>query len=491
MLPNVEGHLVLRQDTSAYDLVAARGDTLANGRIFVEFVVHCQKGTTCAHMEVVPPTDDETVKTRNESVHGLLTTRTSRFIPWLGHTGFLTCYEDKLVQAEVRDDTSTPWFFDVGLGQFEVDSFGIDGSGTYVYFPQGRAGVGEIAYDDDGNPTTTDVYEFNIVSAKLHNGVFSDPFILAHVNHSMESIAYIYANDKSMAFLSASITDFSTSTADLYLTRVPSVVCPTLLGAEPVIPLVAAGDDAELMLTIRNDGNIYLSGVTVRFLDGGGDLIDSCYLSFGQDTLQGSIWNPPEELSEDEQVLIAPMLSTQEADGLSLQALEPQDLLNVGADYELAPGRKAVYKVVLPIPRNWRGEKFISIELADPDYVRSEGLLMDENPVILEGVSFAKEGNLQLTVSGDADVDHNINQDAPVSVRKKGGEPTPEPEPEPGPGPKPEPTPTPKPEPKPETTPATGDASELGAAALLAAAGAGMVAYSTRRTALEQEGSDE
>ena len=485
VLPNVEGHLRLTQDSSAYDMQAALGDITPSGEAFVGFVVRGERGTASAHLYVVPPQGDEPPRTRGEATHGLLLSQVNRLTPWLGHSGFLTSKDGKLVHAWIRDDTTVLHFEDVGPEGLEVNSFGIDPTGTFVYFPQNRAGVGALDYDEEGEVAQTELNDNRIVAAKLHRGVFSDPFILVHCRHSIEHVAYLYSNDAAIALITTSITDFATSVATIYITSVPAVACATVLGAVPSMPLVAAGDDLDFSLTIRNDGNLYLTGATVLFLDEAGDQVHSSYLRFGQDTLQESMWNPSREYSQESPLAIAPASAARSGEADSEQAIGTQSeagLLNVGVDYELGPGRKAVYKTALPVPADWDGERTVSIELVEPTYEGSAAIAADAAPLRLDGVAFTETNSHLLNVTKTTGSDGGTTQDAPVTVRRKNSDGTVDEETESTTAPAAGSNAS-----KGSAAPATGDSPFGLVAAAVGAAGLGLAAYSARRLQNEKQ----
>ncbi|MBQ9067823.1 MAG: hypothetical protein IJ131_02020, partial [Eggerthellaceae bacterium] len=318
--------------------------------------------------------------------------------------------------------------------------------------------------------------------------------------------------------------------ASLWYTEIPVCVCPTMLSSTLPMPLVTAGESAEFIMTIRNDGNVHITGANVALIGDDGQEVSTARLEFSKDTLQASVYNPPAETASGKVMTIGPRY----AGGYSLGDPRPADaeealqeevlppltllsaekayadeaggLLNVAAGYELAPGKTAVYSAKLPVPADWSGSHQVSLKIKDVDYVGTadhEGpfLLGDAAPRLMVS-NFAEEA-AEMQVRNEIGANHDVNQDAPVTVRRKdsdggggsgptdGGDPADNGSPRPS-----DSNPTP---PKAsgsqqssaasssaKRTAATGDDLHFGPLGIaLGAAAAGLAAYSARRQALE------
>ncbi|MBR2789827.1 MAG: hypothetical protein IKD70_04320, partial [Eggerthellaceae bacterium] len=404
----------------------------------------------------------------------------ARLTPWPGYEGFLSSYDNKLVHVMPGTGGEAFSIEDTGIGDFDVNSFGVDPTGTFIYFGQNRSGVVGREYDDEGNSTPIVADENRLMALKIYNGKFTDPYVLCNVAHPMENIVCLSPETGAMLFLSAAITDFSSSKASMWLTAVPCTAVFTILGAAAVPPVVAAGDVANILVTLRNDGNVHLTGAQMTIRDEDGQLLASEWLPFSTETLQASMWNPPQELVEGEVVMLEPNLTNVRT--------RRAGLLNAGVNGELAPGKTGVYAAHFTLPEDWSDDHFVTVTLGDPEWVAAPSLPGDENPVTLD--ASLQSGRLGLaSAPPEANVDYETTQDAPVTVRKAddpggdtpGGDTPGGDTPggnTPGGG---------------GTVPAVGDAAgpALGAAAAIAALGAGFAAYSARRAANEAERIDD
>ena len=378
-----------------------------------------------------------------------------------------------------------------------------------MYFASNRNGQGASEFDEEGNPKGVSYKDNRIMASKLHGNTFCEPYVFCHVNHPIESMTAVKEDLCAMAFFCTEITDFANSQASIWYTSVPSVVCPTITDVELLTPLVSAGDYAHFLLTIRNDGNMHITGATAMLLDEQGNEVSSGRIEFTDQTRQVSVWNPPEGMEVGDQVnlAMAPLTKTALRTGSALtRVATPRGDAASGAaaaadastpvvaaplssegeelgrllsgdeagfalsDYELSPGKKAVYAVALQVPADWSGERTVTVGLRDTRYVGVANVSGDNDPLLMNGMNTVKDGSL-LSVAASVGADHDVNQDAPVSVEEKDAA-----------------GPTPA-APRGSAAAKTADPLSLGGAAALAigAASAGLLAYSARRQANESD----
>ena len=530
---NFEPSAVL-EDPTAFDLVMNRGARHEDGSYDMYFVPRGEDGTMAVTAKLSMP-DGGNPPTYSEVSYRGLHDLAAHLTPWPENDGFLTSYEDKLQHVTLGTGSTVFNFEETGVEQFGVNSFGIDPTGTFVYYTENRSGgIGREYSEDGGSSELIEADENRLMACKIYSGTFTDPYVLANVEHPMENIVCLAPMNGAMTFLSAAITDFSASEASLWLTAVPCVACFTLLAAAAVPPVVAAGDSAHILLTIRNDGNVHLTGAQVTVRDDNGTVMDDVFLPFNTATLQTSAWNPPEGLEEGEAVIVEPTYAsmkrrggdtvedirpgmshatpafpsatttqavmrfdgnakTRTAEGVPGAPMHKARLLGADPNGELPPGKTGVYAVEVEIPADWEDDHYLTVTIGDPEWVAASTLPGDEEPIELTSVSDA--GLLELgSVPPEAGVDDEMTQDAPVTVRKADDEPGGD---EPG-GDEPGGDDPPSgggeggggggggSDPH---VPPVGDTAGpiLGATAALAALSAGFAAYSARRTANERE----
>ena len=448
-LPKFEAMMGPLADNSGYDLCTTRGDDVSDTRDFyLNFAVRGEEKTTCAYAIAEVPIDDGPMRVR-DATQMSVEEHDGMLVPWSGnnknYTGYLTSYDGKLAHAVFNREVGRLEFTQLADFDFNVKSFCIDSTGEFIYWSVGRNGVGEVNYDAQGNADPVQIKDNRIMATKLYKGVFCDPYILSNMSHPVDQMCNFAHGVSTMSLLTTTIDDFANSLASLWYTEIPVCVCPTLLASTLVTPLVSAGESAEFLVTIRNDGNVHITGATVALIGDDGQEVSTARLEFSKENLQASVYNPPAETATGKMMTIGPRYAggytlgkprPAETDAASQEenpqvftlgpekayADEIDGLLNVGAAYELAPGKTAVYSAMLPVPADWSGSHLVSLKIKDVGYVGTanieEYFMSSSAESGLLVSSFAKEPS-SLQVSNELGADHDVNQDAPVSVRRK------------------------------------------------------------------------
>ena len=254
-----------------------------------------------------------------------------------------------LQKATWNTETAVPGmatlsFEPVGPESFNFSTFGINSRGTFIFWPQGRDGDDGRVYNEDGSfEQNEDQAVYQIMACRIRNGKFGDPFVAADVTHDMASMHVVEARGEScpLEVLSTELLDPNDDevyyASNLWYTSVPNLNCATVLGCECPIPLAAPGGTLRFNLTIRNDGNTYLSGCSAAMWVHGDDgmmrPVNTTEVSFGEKTLLESRYN---------------------------SRLEDGSLKDVEPDFSLAPGKCSVFAADVAIPSDWEGDKYVS-----------------------------------------------------------------------------------------------------------------------------------
>jgi len=337
----------IRKDQhSGYNIITLRGSKKA---------YHFRLLTTTFVLE-----NDKNLRTRilkaalwHTSTHdGFLDDEDSRdvmkFIDWPGHDStFLASVDGKLQSVKMtvgKDGGILPVYTEVGPADFSIISFGVDPTGTMLYYPtvsEGSPGYQYESKDSVSNITSKPqpkVEHHRIMACRLRNGKFSDPFVFAEVPYDMDDLNLVNMSSDSIGFVSTDIVDAQKGQADLYYTVLPFVKCANVIGCKAVSAFAYPGTDALFDLTVRNDGNTYITGFTAQLVQKGSDKVEGTkQITFSADTLQESNFNPKEN----------------------------GKLKDVEDDFALAPGKTSVYRVALSIPKGWQGTKKVCVKTAD------------------------------------------------------------------------------------------------------------------------------
>jgi hypothetical protein len=235
---------------------------------------------------------------------------------------------------------------------------------------------------------------------------------------------------------------------------------------------VFPGEKAVLKVSVRNDGNTYLSGFTARMRDltAGQTGSEEVRVTFGKDNLMESGFNPLVEGSTT------------------------GELQNVEPDYSLAPGKSAVYQVEFTVPNDWKGTRKVTVLASDATVADSDRGIVAADEDVLFAMGDDVYAQAEEVYAYDSDwpddnapydnldvIELEIDEfyDAPIQVptddggvanaggNQAAGNASGATR---------------------ETLPRTADGSSLGPIATAAgAAGAAMIAYSRRRARIEKE----
>ena len=268
--------------------------------------------------------------------------------------------------ADPTSTTPVLAFEPIGPDGFNIDTFGINASGSFIFWSQAREGNEGRIYDDDDTYEPLDEDDENLyqlMACRVYQGYFSDPFVVAEVDHDMADLAIVSTRSEYAPLEVMSIEHMPSGTdengnplylhhkANVWYTVVPHVATATAIDCYAPVPFVSAGGTLRFHVTIRNDGNCYLKGCTLQMCVHGATTDDEgnvevsteavrvpgsvAKLDICEDTLVESQYNPRDDVSGK--------------------------LENVEFDYTLAPGKSSVYEIRVPIPSDWEaGDKYVS-----------------------------------------------------------------------------------------------------------------------------------
>lgn len=291
---------------------------------------------------------------------------------WPDHSGFLTV-RDGVLFASTFDPKVAHGALStrqVGPSNHQMSTFKVSPNGNVLFFLENRDGVEGQTFDEDFNPSPVETSVHRIFACLLEGGLFSEPFPLAETKHALDSLMAVNGG-KTYSFLTSCITDFGTSSADLYYVDVPVVATATPTAFMARNQFVAQGEmDAPFLLELRNDGNVILKGCTLQLCDADTGLaVDTREFYFTRSNTLASVWNPelaedpdPEVLERISRIYPAECLAAAGAhDGVHLLA-DP-----VSNDV-LLPGKTAQYEARFSIPQDWHGTKRVYLQLSNYIY---------------------------------------------------------------------------------------------------------------------------
>lgn len=380
-----------------------------------------------------------------------------RLVAVPGQGYFLTCLDGKLKRVDVVDGGGVPSLSmsDFGDADLNISDSGVTSSGDVLYWPATRDGHSTYSFSENDEGELDDDDDLNlIVGARIRSGKLSKAFTIGEVGHNMNRISSLSSAGNELSFVSSATIDGGAGQGEEWYTSVPWVRCATILGAAPTTYVLGKGDSLPFLVMIRNDGNCFISGVTLNVREVGGPSVATFKLVFPESNTLESEWNPRGE------------------DG----ALE-----NVEDDYALAPGMTSLYYAEeMVIPDTWEGTIDLEVVIVGVDPAAA-GFLTSQaednsieylpNRVATASLNVRESQSTAAPADLFARADVTVNENKP-DKRDGGGSPDDKRSRRSG-----------------ERLPQTGDvASAAAEGALLAAGGAALLTgYSVRRTQVERE----
>ena len=239
-------------------------------------------------------------------------------------------YKRRLCIARLDEVGKKLSFSKIGPEDFGISSFGI--CGEFLYWPGTKDGIAGQSFDEKTFELVDDdaVDKKYLLGSRCRGGFFGDPFILADLPHAADQLVSLEGTKDALTVVTCGVKDQRTNTADLHVVRVPFVRAVNAIRAFVSTPYVVPGKVATFYITIRNDGNTYVSGCEVEMYESSDktNKLGSATIAFDAKTTQASEFNAEKE------------------DG-SLEGVE--------SDFALAPGKCSVYAVEFTIPAAWKG----------------------------------------------------------------------------------------------------------------------------------------
>ena len=299
-------------------------------------------------------------------------------VPWPGHSELLTL-QNGILHASTFDPKTMYGGItsrQVGPSDYQMAAFRVSPNGDSLVFARNIEGKAGQEFDESGNPTgEITANKHRVMASVCVDGLFSTPFPVADMDNPVDSLSNISsgADGSSYAFAYSVIKDMTTSTADVRFANVPAVVAATPLSLISDRLFVLAGSEEQFTMTLRNDGNVIMTGCTVEFRDREtGALVERKErYAFAKENVVESAWTPElfesvgvtgSEDAADEPRYPDDAIAATGVKGAHILA----DPLSEGA---LLPGRTTTYQISFTIPADWRGTKKTYIVLKDYQFI--------------------------------------------------------------------------------------------------------------------------
>ena len=350
----------------------------------------------------------------------------------------------------------------------------VDPVHKFCYYASNHSGEGFYNYTENGFEPCTLEPEYAIKAMALADGVFSNPFTFANCgeNH-VDSFCAIEDTDNTNCaftrFVICDINENESGCANIYHFTMPFLACIGIEDIKPYAIPAYAGEDALFVVALKNYGNTVLTSAVLSFYDEEG-LKDDRPIATQMLTFSSAekVTNDA-ELSGIDESDDSPYYE----DAMSDETKQSLLVADNGSAV-LAPGQTKSYVVTIPIPQDWDGEKTIyAVALSSDTTVIDPGTSQEISPSDSSHIDAYESEHTVSFASTTIEVQANteVEPDYYVLASSDDKDPNDSNNNSANNG---------------KTSPGTGDSSFIGLAALaLGAVGAGLAAYSARRTKLE------
>lgn len=301
----------------------------------------------------------------------------TRLYGWPGHKGYLGAGDGKLwrVKSNVGKLMKTV----VSPDDVNVSDFALSPSGRTLFVAENRKGLVGHDYDNrdkDGVPAdvvdkqgTFFIRAYTEVGER-ESAVFTNGFVLCSTTHAIDHLCAARLSDNAVTVFASCIEDMSSSRADIYEIRVPQIACATPIGMTTESVALLPGQQANFEVTVRNDGNTLLRGMTVDLLraDTNEVVAKGLKVSFNKDTVVGGSGMVADKTFDEGGSSDLSFKSGYTASSLADKARNNPLVANNGADV-VAPGATVTVKMPpFTVPGTWKGTVKVKVRTSDLNY---------------------------------------------------------------------------------------------------------------------------
>lgn len=297
--------------------------------------------------------------------------------PWPGRSSFLSLEDGRLKEFSYKPlevDQKVTSSRMVSPNNICFSSYKISDNGNVLFYAENVEGDESLPFDEDGKPAEPQsVQRYRIMASIYVDGLFSEPFPLVETKNPLDTFQNV-SGGASYSFVFTSFTSVADSAADMYYLNAPIAAAATVLGVAPESIFAVQGEKAAFFLSVRNDGNVILTGCIATLHDAEtGEAVGEESLAFSSDTICSSVWSSDfDEVAGQEDVVEPPEPKYSEEDVENARAAVGFEGPHLLADSDghgvLLPGRSAQYRVSFAIPADWHGTKNVYVSLSDFAY---------------------------------------------------------------------------------------------------------------------------
>ncbi len=295
-------------------------------------------------------------------------------VVWPNHGCFLftntTSLDDKVAHLYYGSydfdtiDASALTPMQIDLEGFNGGTFGVSPTGNYLYFIDSREGnQGDDVDLSTGEHTKDKDPVVRIRASKLIGDSFCADFPFCELSHPIDSLVPMTFDEDASTFIASEIIGVETKTggapitdnsygannslAYMHYISVKHALVSEVEDFKPIDPFVCAGHYCDFQVTVRNQGNVVISGFDLQLIDDStGDVVETQLVGKKDDA------DDAQRRLEPEKMILTTYNYDREA--TAANGGEPvfrlSDPLQGG---ELMPGKPVTYSVTFMIPKEW------------------------------------------------------------------------------------------------------------------------------------------
>lgn len=295
-------------------------------------------------------------------------------------------------------------------------NFAVSPDGSMIIFVENRQGIDGFDYEGIGQEDEPDAtyeegrYRLMACRAVTRGGsvtLFTRPFPLCELPHAIDQVTSVTIDGSKVRIVASVITSLLESKADYYEIQVPVVACATATAMSADSGTLFPGETVNFEVTLRNDGNTYLSSAVLTLCDENGTrLADSQKIDFGPDTV---VFCTGAKANEDDSMADPVFDSGYHYErAFDRYYFETHPLVEGDGRNHLFPDCTATVKMPFTVPADWTGTKKLRVDVSGFTFA---------NPSTGEGRAVSLDGGVagvtaECGTAGIAGVDSFESEDA-------------------------------------------------------------------------------
>ena len=186
---------------------------------------------------------------------------------------FLTIRKASASSETVEGTLQLATFDSKSMGDVKFESIGpkspcpvdvcVSDNGNWLFYSENTKGkTGQVFKDNGENISDIKNEIYRVVAIPYVGGKYMESFTLCELDHPIDSIASMTSNNLVATLIASQVTNLDKSQANFYDIRIPFVACLTPVSCSTVDGFAYCGEKCEFSVAVRNDGNTLIDEAT-------------------------------------------------------------------------------------------------------------------------------------------------------------------------------------------------------------------------------------